>query len=70
MEEKMPGMMAQGDFQDNLALIQKQRGQESGRDRRPRFLAEIRMGRLVRHVCWGGKGALGAGNAMAEREQE
>lgn len=49
MEEKIPGMMAQGDFQPNLALIQKQRGQESGRARMPRFLAEIRMGNVVRH---------------------
>ena len=54
---KMPGIMAQGDFQANLARIQKQRGQESGRARRPRFLAEIRMIPFVDHVCGGGKGA-------------
>lgn len=42
MELKMPGMIAQGDFQPSLALIQKHRGQESGRARMPRFLAEIR----------------------------
>lgn len=42
MELKIPGMIAHGDFQPNLALIQKQRGQESGKARMPRFLAEIR----------------------------
>lgn len=42
MELKMPGMIAQGDFQPSLARIQKHRGQEFGRNRRPRFLAEIR----------------------------
>lgn len=46
---KMPGIMAQGDFQPSLALIQKQRGQQSGRARMPRFLAEIRMGSVVGH---------------------
>ena len=54
MELKMPGIIAHGDFQPNLALIQKHRGQESGRARMPRFLAEIRMG-----VLWG-IGAFGA----------
>ena len=44
MEEKMPGIMDQGDFQPRRARSQKHRGQESGRARRPRFLAEIRMG--------------------------
>ena len=43
MELKIPGMIAQGAFQPNLALIQKHRSQESGRARRPRFLAEIRI---------------------------
>ena len=62
MEEKMPGIMAQGDFQPSLALIQKQRGQESGRARIPRFLAEIRMEGVVRHWCIGGKRGLGAGD--------
>ena len=52
---KMPGMMAQGDFQPNLARIQKHRGQQSGRARMPRFLAEIRMNHFVGHVCEGGK---------------
>ena len=56
MELKMPGMMAQGDFQPSLALIQKQRGQQSGRAKMPRFLAEIRMNHFVGHVCEGGKG--------------
>ena len=46
---KMPGIMAQGDRQPSLARIQKQRGQQSGRARRPRFLAEIRMEGVVRH---------------------
>ena len=58
---KMPGIMAQGEFQPSLALIQKHRGQESGRARMPRFLAEIRMGRLVRLWCIGGKRGLGGG---------
>lgn len=49
MEEKIPGMMAHGDFQPSLARIQKHRGQQSGRARRPRFLAEIRMGSVVGH---------------------
>ena len=44
---KMPGMMAQGDFQASFARIQKQQGQQSGRARIPRFLAEIRMGSVV-----------------------
>ena len=55
MEEKMPGIIAHGDFQLSLALIQKQRGQQSGRARIPRFLAEIRMQGVVRHWCFGGK---------------
>jgi hypothetical protein len=46
---KMPGIIAQGDFQANLARIQKHRSQQSGRARRPRFLAEIRMGSVVGH---------------------
>lgn len=46
MELKMPGMTAQGDFQAKWALIQKHRGQQSGRASMPRFLAEIRMGVL------------------------
>ena len=46
---KIPGMMAQGAFQANLARIQKQRGQEFGRAKMPRFLAEIRIGSVVRH---------------------
>ena len=62
IEEKMPGMIAQGDFQPNLALIQKHRGQQSGRARRPRFFAEIRMGVFVRHWCIGSKRGLGAGD--------
>lgn len=62
MELNMPGMTAQGTFQDNLARIQKQRGQESGRDRRPRFLAEILMEGVVRHWCIGGKVGLGGGS--------
>ena len=41
---KMPGMMAQGARQPNLALIQKQRSQALGSARMPRFFAEIRMG--------------------------
>lgn len=49
MEEKMPGIMAQGAFQPSLARIQKQRGQQSGRANMPRFLAEIRMGSVVRY---------------------
>ena len=56
MELKIPGMIAQGDFQPSLALIQKHRGQQSGRARIPRFLAEIRMNHFVDHVCGGGKG--------------
>ena len=44
---KIPGMMAQGDFQPSLARSQKHRSQASGRARRPRFLAEIRMGDSV-----------------------
>ena len=52
---KMPGMMAQGAFQANLVRIQKHRGQQSGRARRPRFLAEIRMRGFVRHWCGGSK---------------
>ena len=57
MEEKMPGIMAQGDFQAKWARIQKHRGQESGRDRMPRFLAEIRcMNHFVDQVCGRGKG--------------
>ena len=46
---KMPGIMAQGAFQPSLALIQKQRGQQSGKARMPRFFAEIRMGDVVRY---------------------
>ena len=57
---KMPGMIAHGAFQPSLARIQKQRGQESGRAKMPRFLAEIRIGSVVRHWCGGRKGALGA----------
>ena len=53
---KIPGIMAQGDFQPSLALIQKHRGQESGRARMPRVLAEIRMNHFVDHVCEEGKG--------------
>ena len=52
---KMPGMIAQGAFQSSLARIQKHRGQQSGRARRPRFLAEIRMNHFVDHECWGNK---------------
>jgi len=59
MELKMPGMIAQGDFQPSFARIQKHRGQESGKARRPKFLAEIRMEGVVRHWCGGRKGALG-----------
>ena len=55
MELKMPGMIAHGDFQPSLALIQKHRSQQSGRARMPRFLAEIRMNHFVGHVCWGDK---------------
>ncbi|NBK24500.1 MAG: hypothetical protein EOM68_21035 [Spirochaetia bacterium] len=44
MELKMPGIMAQGDFQAKWARIQKHLSQQSGRARRPRFLAEIRIG--------------------------
>ena len=55
MELKMPGIMAHGDFQPNLALIQKHRGQQSGKARMPRFLAEIRMNHFVDHVCRGDK---------------
>ena len=55
MELKMPGMMAQGAFQPSLARIQKQRGQQSGKARIPRFLAEIRMNHFVDHVCRGDK---------------
>lgn len=43
---KIPGIIAHGDFQPSLALIQKHRGQAFGRARMPRFLAEIRMGVL------------------------
>lgn len=57
MELKMPGMMAQGDFQPSLARIQKHRGQESGKANMPRFFAEIRMSHFVDHVCGEGKGA-------------
>ena len=46
---KIPGMIAQGDFQAKWALIQKQRSQQSGRARMPRFLAEIRMEVFVGH---------------------
>ena len=60
MELKMPGMIDQGDFQPRRARIQKQRSQQSGRARMPRFLAEIRMGSVVRHWCGGRKGAFGA----------
>ena len=56
---KMPGIMAHGDFQASLARIQKHRGQESGRARRPRFLAEIRMGVFVRPWCIEGKRGFG-----------
>ena len=56
MEEKIPGIIAQGAFQPSLARIQKQRSQQSGRARMPRFLAEIRMNHFVGHVCEGGKG--------------
>ena len=51
--------MAQGDFQPSLALIQKQRTQQSGRASRPRFLAEIRIGVFVRHWCIEGKRGFG-----------
>ena len=51
----MPGIMAQGDFQPRWARIQKHRGQQSGRAKMPRFLAEIRMNHFVGHVCEGGK---------------
>ena len=56
---KIPGMMAQGDFQPSLARIQKHRGQKSGRARMPRFLAEIRMNHFVDHVCRGDKKGFG-----------
>ena len=58
IELKIPGIMALGDFQAKWALIQKHRGQESGRARIPRFFAEIRMNHLVDHVCGGGKGGI------------
>lgn len=58
---KMPGIIAQGDFQPRRVRIQKHRGQQSGRARIPRFLAEIRMEVFVRHWCWRRKGAFGAG---------
>ena len=63
IEEKIPGMMAQGDFQPRRARIQKHRGQQSGRARRPRFLAEIRMEYVVGHWCIGGKRWLGDGRS-------
>ena len=58
MELNIPGMMAQGAFQPSLALIQKHRGQESGRAKMPRFFAEMRMIHFVDHVCGGGKGGV------------
>ena len=62
MEEKMPGMIAHGAFQPSLARIQKHRGQESGKARMPRFLAEIRMGVLWGIGASGASGGLGAGD--------
>ena len=56
---KIPGIIAQGDFQPSLARIQKHRGQESGRAKMPRLLAEIRIGGVVRHWCIGGKRGFG-----------
>ena len=64
---KMPGMMAQGDFQPRRARIQKHRGQESGRANMPRFLAEIRMGVLWGIGALGASGALGAGGGLIWR---
>ena len=48
---KIPGMIAQGDFQPSLARSQKHLGQQSGSASRPRFFAEIRMGSVVDRVC-------------------
>ena len=61
---KMPGMMAQGDFQPNLARIQKHRSQQTGRAKMPRFLAEIRMGVLWMISAGEASGRLGEDGAV------
>src|SRR5213592_2660481 len=43
MEEKMPGKTWNGSLYWTRSLIQKQRGQKSGRATSPSFLAEIEM---------------------------